>query len=93
MSGLERKLLEDLASLEAQGLRRRLRPVERLSARECRVEGRVCLDFSSNDYLGLSFRPELKEGSRRWGERFGSGSGASRLISGTSEACLALEAK
>lgn len=93
MTSLEQRLFDDLASAEAQGLRRRLRPIERLSARECRVDGRVCLDFSSNDYMGLSFRPELKEGAIAWAERFGCGSGASRLISGTSGACLELEAK
>jgi len=90
-SKLEEGLLKTLSEYEAEGLRRTVRPIERLSARECRMAGKTCLDFSSNDYLGLSFNQSLKEESIRWTGKFGCGSGASRLISGTSPECLALE--
>ena len=90
-SSLERKLLASLAEYEAAGLKRSLRAVERVSARECRINGRLCLDFSSNDYLGLSFHPKLREESIRWTSLSGCGSGASRLISGTSAGSLELE--
>lgn len=80
-----------LKGIAADGLSRSLRAVERLSPRESVVEGHRCVDFSSNDYLGLSFREELKESAIRWTERSGVGSGASRLVSGSSKECLELE--
>ena len=43
--------------------------------------------------MGLSMRPELIRGAVEWTERFGTSCGASRLISGTSGACLELEEK
>jgi 8-amino-7-oxononanoate synthase len=51
------------------------------------------LDFSSNDYLGLKTHPALRQRSAAWAERFGAGSGASRLVSGTRDLHLAVEAK
>jgi len=74
-------------------LRRVLRGVEPLSARECLVgeRGRRCIDFSSNNYLALSGDPRLKEEAIRWVKRYGTGSRASRLVSGTLPAVLELE--
>ena len=51
------------------------------------------LAFCSNDYLGLARHPLLIERACEWTEAHGTGSGASRLVTGTSEAHLALEAK
>jgi len=61
---------------------------------EGRVEraGTVKIDASSNDYLGLARHPLLIERAREWA-RDGAGSGASRLVTGTSDAHLALEAR
>lgn len=85
-----RKTLE---MVSGNGLKRTLRPVFRISPRECMIGNIRYLDFSSNDYLGFSVREELKAGAIYWTEKYGIGSGASRLISGTSDACMALEAK
>jgi 8-amino-7-oxononanoate synthase len=41
------------------------------------------LNFSSNDYLGLSRHPLLVERACDWTARFGAGAGASRLVTGT----------
>jgi len=84
-------LAAELDALEAAGLRRRLRAVARLSARECRADGVACLDFSSNNYLGLADDPRLKAAAAAWTERLGTGAGASRLVTGTSPEVLALE--
>jgi len=51
------------------------------------------LNFSSNDYLGLSQHPRLKQRAQEWGEAFGAGAGASRLVSGTLDLHLRVEAK
>ncbi|MBE0605818.1 MAG: aminotransferase class I/II-fold pyridoxal phosphate-dependent enzyme, partial [Deltaproteobacteria bacterium] len=44
--------------------------------------GREFVDFSSNDYLGLSSHPALVAAAREALDRYGVGSGASRLMSG-----------
>lgn len=46
-------------------------------------DNQLLCDFSSNDYLGLSSHPLLKERSQLWTDQFGVGSRASRLVSGT----------
>jgi 8-amino-7-oxononanoate synthase len=51
------------------------------------------LNFSSNDYLGLSRHPLLLQRAAEWGREFGTGAGASRLITGTLEAHARVEAK
>ena len=57
------------------------------------VDGRELVNVSSNDYLGLSRHPQLIERSARWGERWGAGSGASRLVSGNLEPFARVERK
>ena len=54
-------------------------------------DGRALVDFSSNDYLGLAGHPLLASRAGEWAARLGAGAGASRLVTGTSEAHLALE--
>lgn len=79
---INRRLLE----LDAAALRRRLRvaesPCEPLQAFEGEHGGEALLAFCSNDYLGLAHHPALAqamaEGARLWG----TGSGASHLVSG-----------
>ncbi|MBW8745200.1 MAG: 8-amino-7-oxononanoate synthase [Sphingomonas sp.] len=56
-------------------------------------QGHDLIDFSSNDYLGLARHPLLAERSAEWAIRHGSGSGASRLVTGTSPEHLAIEAR
>src|SRR5437762_11397779 len=47
------------------------------------MEGKTLLNFSSNDYLGLANDPRLREAAIKGIERYGAGSGASRLICGS----------
>ena len=54
-------------------------------------EGRSYLNFSSNDYLGLSRSPELIEALHSAAQQYGVGGGASPLVTGYSEAHFALE--
>ncbi len=56
------------------------------------MQAPVGLDFSSNDYLGLRTDPRLAEAGRVAALAHGSGSGASRLLRGTSPLHDALEA-
>jgi 8-amino-7-oxononanoate synthase len=53
--------------------------------------GRALVLFSSNDYLGLSARPEVVAASIDAAQRWGTGAGAARLISGSRPVHSALE--
>jgi len=68
-----------------------LKDIIPVSARECIVGGKRCINFSSNDYLGLSSHPEVVAESVKWTEKYGAGSGASRLVTGTIDAYTILE--
>ncbi len=57
------------------------------------VEGRSCVSFCSNDYLGLASHPEVIEACAVAAHRYGVGSGASHLISGHGPEHDALEAE
>lgn len=58
-----------------------------------RVPDARLIDASSNDYLGLSRHPLLIERACAWTQRHGAGSRASRLVTGTSQELLDLEAR
>ena len=93
MSRFDADFEEALGRAAAQNRRRALRPVEPLDGGRVRLGDRELIDFSSNDYLGLSRHPALIERSREWAGRYGAGAGASRLVRGTFEAHAAVEAK
>ncbi|MBM4295966.1 MAG: 8-amino-7-oxononanoate synthase [Deltaproteobacteria bacterium] len=77
------RLAQELEALEGQALRRRLQVVEEvLPGGKVRVNGRVLLNLSSNDYLGLSQDPRLVAAAQEAAARWGAGSGASRLVAG-----------
>jgi 8-amino-7-oxononanoate synthase len=83
VQAFEAELSERLQNLAQAELSRRLRPVSSDQGREIILEGKSVLNFSSNDYLGLSSHPALKAAATVALERYGTGSGASRLISGS----------
>jgi len=55
--------------------------------------GKPLVNFASNDYLGLTQHPKLKIAAADAAQRFGAGSGASRLITGTLAIHSELEAR
>lgn len=55
------------------------------------IDGKEHIDFSSNDYLGLSQHPEMMEASAKASEKYGTGSGGSRLLGGDSDLFHKLE--
>lgn len=79
----EKVIAPFLASVRGMGMLRGLTPMAPLSGREVVVNGRTALNFSSNNYMGIADHPALKAASLEWSERYGSGSGASRLVTGT----------
>ncbi len=73
---------EFLEERERQQLLRRLVPSEARAPGVAVRGGREYVDFSSNDYLGLSTHPAVVAAAREAVERHGVGAGASRLMSG-----------
>jgi len=82
-----------LAELAGAGRLRRLKPYRREGAHVVRPDGTRLVDFSGNDYLGLSRHPALIARARDWTERYGAGASASRLVTGTLDAYVAVEEK
>jgi 8-amino-7-oxononanoate synthase len=81
-----------LTRLEEQGLRRHLSFAEEISPARLVVDGRSYLNFASNDYLGLAQHPRMREAVKAAVDRFGVGSGASRLVTGSHRLHARLEA-
>lgn len=84
---------EDLQNLAQQHLLRELSLINSPSAPVISVEGREILLFASNNYLGLANHPQVKDAATKAIEKFGVGSGASRLISGNITPHHALESE
>jgi 8-amino-7-oxononanoate synthase len=82
-----------LAGLEALSLKRTLAPTGRLDGVRVERGGRTLISFSCNDYLGLSHHPAVKAAAAEAVARWGTGSGASRLITGDNPLIEALEAR
>jgi 8-amino-7-oxononanoate synthase len=80
---LDAAATEELEQLQSVGLRRRLREVSPLQGMAVACEGRTLSNFSSNDYLGLSSCEALQSAFAEAVGRYGVGSGASRLVSGS----------
>lgn len=93
MSRLDRLFVAHLDALGRRHARRTLRPVRPAGSGRIVRDGCTLLNFSGNDYLGLSGHPLLAERSCDWTRRWGAGSGASRLVCGTLELHRAVEEK
>ena len=81
----------ELAEIKRRGLYRQLRQVDGEQGPTILLDGREVLNFSSNNYLGLANHPALQTAAKEALERYGCGSGASRLISGNMTLHLELE--
>lgn len=87
----QQKIVDALtARRRADALRRRY-VVTQGAGRWLQADGRQYLNFSSNDYLGLSHHPHIICAWQQGAERFGVGSGGSGHVSGYSVAHQALE--
>ena len=83
MGGALSYLADQLAELEAQGMRLRIRTLQAEQRARTRYDGRDVINLASNNYLGLAAHPEVKEAAARAAREFGAGSGAVRTIAGT----------
>jgi 8-amino-7-oxononanoate synthase len=93
MSSLDDHAGAKLAELSRRHLRRTLVETTREDGLWIERGGRRLLSFSCNDYLNLSQHPALKKAAIAAIERYGVGSGASRLVTGNHPLYAALEAR
>ena len=85
------RLKNEIEARRQAGLGRELLPVNGRHGASVIMDGRTLLNFSSNDFLGLAQNTELAETLAHLCRRFGSGSGASRLVTGTTRSTLNAE--
>lgn len=84
-------LTDKLQALERRQLYRRRRPLETPPGRVASLRARELLNFCSNDYLGLASDPRVAAAFKAGIDRWGSGSGASPLVTGHTTAHAELE--
>jgi glycine C-acetyltransferase len=84
-------LHEQLEQWRAEGTYQRLRVLESESAAESRFDGKEVVNLASNNYLGLTTHPKLREAALAATRKYGVGSGAVRTISGTMSLHIELE--
>ena len=80
-----------LSALTRQSLRRELRTINQTEGTRIQIGDRQLVNFASNDYLGLSQHPVLREAAKQAINCFGVGTGASRLITGSTSLHSRLE--
>ncbi len=84
-------LTTELESLKNQGLYRHLRVLDDEQKASTRFDHRQVVNLSSNNYLGLTTHPRLREAALDATRRLGVGSGSVRTIAGTMEIHMELE--
>ncbi len=84
-------LQADLDSLKQQGLYRQLRILEGEQKPKTTFDHRQVVNLSSNNYLGLTTHPRLRDAAVEATRRLGVGSGSVRTIAGTMDIHMELE--
>lgn len=86
-------LSDQLHDLKAKGTYFRLRVLDDEQAPECTFDGKHVINLASNNYLGLTTHPKLREAALEATRKYGVGSGAVRTIAGTMRIHMQLEEK
>jgi 8-amino-7-oxononanoate synthase len=84
---------EKLDDLQRRHLRRALAETVREDGIWVERDGKRLLSFSCNDYLNLTQHPAIKQAAIAAIEKYGAGSGASRLVTGNHPLYAQLEAR
>src|SRR4051794_24705115 len=84
-------LSRELESLAQQGLYRHLRILDGEQSHKSTFDQRQVVNLSSNNYLGLTTHPKLREAALEATRTLGVGSGSVRSIAGTMEIHMELE--
>ena len=84
-------LTSEIDALKAEGVYRHLRVLEDEQRAHTTFDGRSVVNLSSNNYLGLTTHPRLRERATQALERYGVGTGSVRTIAGTMKLHVELE--
>ena len=84
-------LSAELESLKQQGLYRQLRVLDGEQASHASFDHKSVVNLSSNNYLGLTTHPRLREAALKAVHDYGAGSGSVRTIAGTMAMHMELE--
>jgi glycine C-acetyltransferase len=86
-------LTDQMNDLKAKGTHFNLRVLEDEQAPECTIDGKHVINIASNNYLGLTTHPRLREAALAALKKYGVGSGAVRTVAGTMKIHMELEKK
>jgi glycine C-acetyltransferase len=86
-------LTDQLNDLKVKGTHFNLRVLEDEQAPLCTFDGKQVINLASNNYLGLTTHPKLREAALEATRKYGVGSGAVRTIAGTMKIHMDLEEK
>jgi len=84
-------LTDQLDDLKQKGTYFKLRVLEDEQAPVCTFDGKKVINLASNNYLGLTTHPKLREAALAATKKYGVGSGAVRTIAGTMVLHMQLE--
>jgi 8-amino-7-oxononanoate synthase len=84
---------EELKQIRDKDLFRVLTELETGQSPEIEIDGKAYILLSSNSYLGLSVDPKVKKAAMDALEKYGTGSGGSRLVSGSTDLHRQLEGR
>src|SRR5262252_4590186 len=86
-------LTDQLNQLKEKGTYFKLRVLDDEQTPECTFDGKKVINLASNNYLGLTTHPKLREAALEATRKYGVGSGAVRTIAGTMKLHMELEEK
>jgi glycine C-acetyltransferase len=86
-------LTDQMNELRQKGTHFSLRVLEEPQSPECVFDGKRVINLASNNYLGLTTHPKLREAALAAIKKYGVGSGAVRTVSGTMTIHMELEEK
>ena len=86
-------LTDQLNDLRQRGTYFKLRVLDDEQAPVCTFDGKRVINLASNNYLGLTTHPKLREAALKATKDYGVGSGAVRTIAGTMKIHMELEEK
>src|SRR5258708_3733797 len=93
MDTLQQFVTSELDALREKGIFNRPRVLESAQKATVIIDGREVITLSSNNYLGLTVHPKLREAAIKAVEQYGVGSGSVRTIAGTMSLHVELEEK
>ncbi len=87
------ELQNELEQRAAQGLLRQRHTLQSPQSAHIVIDGKPCLSFCSNDYLGLANHPRLINALQNSAVQYGVGAGAAHLVSGHTQLHQQLESE